>query len=75
MITPAEYKAAVTRASTECQQEIAAASLEYREAVRPIASIRKARGRSARKKRDEKILDLKDQLAEAQEAKKEKAEA
>ncbi len=69
MITESDYKAAVARANNECQQEIKAASLEYRESVRPLASRRKARGKAAKKKRDERIRELKKQLAETKQEK------
>jgi hypothetical protein len=62
-ITQAEYAAAVRRAHTECEQEIHAAALEYKEAMRPIATQRKQRGRDARSRRDERIATLRVKLA------------
>lgn len=61
-ITSIEYTRAVGRACAECEQEIAAATAEYNDAVRPHAAKRKERGRAARAKRDQRIGELREQL-------------
>ena len=64
MMTARELQEAILRAHNECRQEIGAATLEYKDAVRPIAARRKQRGVNARSKRDRKIADLRKQFTE-----------
>lgn len=58
-----ELAAAITRAHTLCDAEVAAARDEYDETRRKIAAARKARSTAARRIRDDQVRALRDQFA------------
>jgi hypothetical protein len=67
-ITAHELAAAIQRAHLQYAQEMAAAKMEYDEARRKIAAVRKERSTAARAKRDRQIQDLREAFAREQRA-------